>query len=697
MLTSLASMAGDRAGDGAGEGRKTKHPLSSELRNVRPVASALFAALNEALPCDRASIVVINAAGEAEMVATFAVDGNAFVARKVPISDNIRRVLSSRAPVVNPALTPYDDGSRAVYESGIRSTIVVPLLALGRVIGTLNVGSVRENTFDAADAARVGKLAAPYAQALDNAIRFSGGTVVPEATPGSDAPPSSRRHFLLRPESVLEQMNDAVLIDDVDGRVVYANRAFREMFGVAESELDALVLEDYVAPEWRAALRKRHDDRVRGVEVPSEFEYRAMRKDGTTTDVEVSVTAIVEGGVTLGTQSVIRDVGERRALEQRAVHAQKMEALGQLAGGIAHDFNNLLTALSGYPHIIRKRHERGLPIEKALSEIEIAAERAAVLTTQLLTFSRKQVVRVQAVEVSESVRTLVPMLRRLIEDDIELVSRLGQVHDAINIDPGQLDQILINMVVNARDARPSRIVVEVTAVELDSSRSAELGLKAGRHVVLSVSDDGSGMSPDVASRVFQPFFTTKPVGSGTGLGLATAYGIVNSAGGVIQVETELGVGTTFEIYLRAEQASQRASMSSAPPPEVRFTAHALVVEDDAVSRRVLRALLEGSGFRVTTAENGRLAATIIEDLSIEIDVVISDMVMPVAGGEEVFTCVKQHRPDLPLILMSGYAKGKLAEQLPELDAPFMQKPIARSKLIEMLVDVLPTTHRELLT
>jgi signal transduction histidine kinase/ActR/RegA family two-component response regulator len=385
----------------------------------------------------------------------------------------------------------------------------------------------------------------------------------------------------------------------------------------------------------------------------------------------------------------------RHARDQiRLQGMQKMEAVGRLAGGIAHDFNNIVQAIGGYSELLQDSLAPDDPRRRTLDEILRAGERAAALTRQLLAFSRQQVMQPRVLDVNEVVATIESLLRRLIGEDVALVARLAGDLWTVRADPLQLEQILMNLVVNARDAMPQggTITIETANASLDPSAGTDaFSVTRGPYVRLSVTDSGQGMPPDVRARAFEPFFTTKELGRGTGLGLSTVYGIVKQTGGYIWVDSEVGRGTCVRIYLPRDGAA-------AAPPEPRPTArgHArggaetiLVVEDEEGVRDLMEAWLSSHGFRVLTAANGVEALRIGETFDGAIDLVIADMVMPLMGGPAMVRRLRPVRPGLKVMFMSGYADATPGDR-DVLDEPsiFLQKPFALSALVDRVREAL---------
>ena len=342
------------------------------------------------------------------------------------------------------------------------------------------------------------------------------------------------------------------------------NEAFLRSTGYSREELLELRLEDLIPVESREALDQARTQKLAGA-VDTVYEHELLARDGTQIQVEVASRLIFEDGKPVGTEAICRDISERKGLEEQLRQAQRLEAIGRLAGGVAHDFNNLLTVISGYTEALLEGRDRAS--EPELDQIAAAAERAAILTRQLLAFSRRQVLQPRVLQLNDVVAGLTPMLSRLIGEDVELVATLAPSLDPVLADPNQLEQVLVNLAVNARDAMPDGglLTIHTENVELDEEYVAQHGdAVVGPHVMLSVSDTGVGMDAETLSHVFEPFFTTKPLGIGTGLGLATVYGIVKQSGGSMWVYSEPGQGTTFKALLpRADSPVDRRAGASA--------------------------------------------------------------------------------------------------------------------------------------
>ena len=335
-----------------------------------------------------------------------------------------------------------------------------------------------------------------------------------------------------------------------------------------------------------------------------------------------------------------------------------MEAVGRLAGGVAHDFNNLLTVISGYTELLLRKIGKESPMYGDLDEIKRAGERAALLTRQLLAFSRKQIIEPKVIHLDHLVAEMHKMLTRLIGEDISIQVTTGKSLGSVKVNPGQFQQILMNLAVNARDAMPGggKIVIETANVDLDAGYCASHPyVTPGRYVMLSVSDTGKGMSEEVKAHIFEPFFTTKAKGSGTGLGLATTYGAVKQAGGSIEVYSEVGIGTTIKIYLpRVEEQAVKPVIDDRPTDLPGGTETVLLVEDEDIVRNLCVQILERLGYRVLQARNGTEAIAEVRGYGDRIDLLLTDVVMPGMNGNELATQLVRHHPEMKVLFTSGY-------------------------------------------
>ncbi|HEX2045492.1 MAG TPA: PAS domain S-box protein [Gaiellaceae bacterium] len=500
-------------------------------------------------------------------------------------------------------------------------------------------------------------------------------------------------HALAERESFLKTIIDTepecVNLVAPDGTLLEMNRAGLEMIE-AESLEDVAGMDvaQLVAPEDRAAFTALTREVLAGGSGNLEFELVGLR--GTRRRMETHAVPLAgANGEVRAALSVTRDVTERRRLEEQLFRSQKLEAVGRLAGGVAHDFNNLLTGILGYADLLYMGLAEDDPRRADAAEVKRAAERAATLTRQLLAFSRRQVLKPRVIDLNRVVEDMERMLRRLIGEDVELVTAVDPALGRVEADPGQIEQVIANLVVNARDAMPEggRLVLETENVEVDGTFTAgRVEMPPGAYVVLAVTDTGVGMDAETQAHAFEPFFTTKEVGKGTGLGLATVYGIVKQSGGYIWVYSEQGEGTTFRIYLpRVEKpGDELAADGQAAAGEGSETV--LVVEDEGVVRQLIARDLAGRGYTVLTAATGLEALAVADGHAGPIEVVVTDVVMPGMGGLELMRRLAEARPDTKVVYMSGYAERAVADEL--APCPLLQKPFNASALAAKIREVL---------
>ncbi len=496
-------------------------------------------------------------------------------------------------------------------------------------------------------------------------------------------------------QRLVQNVNDAIVMHDVEGRLAFANTRFREWFGVTEAHIYNVKLEDWVAPEWRAAVRDSHNRRVRGESVPNHDEYEGIRPDGTKIWIEALTATVEENGKIVGTQAALRDITSRKQIEAQYLQAQKMESVGRLAGGVAHDFNNLLTVIYGYSEMLLAETGPEDPRREALEQIRVAGERAAELTQKLLAFSRKQLAEPRAVNPNAVVAEAQKMFGRLLGEDIELITRLAPGVGEIVIDPGQLQQVLMNLAVNSRDAMPNggKLIIETRNETVDEALAVRHpGLATGSYVYVEVADTGTGMTPEVKQHLFEPFFTTKEIGRGTGLGLATVYGIVRQSNGWIGATSELGQGTAFHIYLpRVSSAVTAEPGVSVSEPVARGSETVLVVEDQDAVRGMIKTMLEGHGYHVLVASDGPAAIELAASHSGPVHLLLTDVVLPLMNGRMVADHLMAARPGIKVLFTSGHTEetighhGVLDSGLTYLPKPFTRDLLA-AKVREALAN-----------
>ena len=495
------------------------------------------------------------------------------------------------------------------------------------------------------------------------------------------------RHSERRYRSIVENTHEGICTCDAGGNITYCNPRLAELLGY-EANDPRLLCNDMHFEEDHAEIERRFERQRQGVS--ESYDKRLRRKDGTTLWVSTSASPIfADDGEFAGSLCMFNDVTERKRLEEKLLESQKMLAIGQLAGGIAHDFNNLLTVILGYSGVLERKLAES-PILNDIIEIRKAGERAADLTQQLLAFSRKQVLRPSVISVNHLIQKTEGILRRIVGEDIELTIALDPDAGNSKADPGQIEQALVNLSINARDAmtQGGRLLIETRSQELDAAAGALRSLPPGRYVALSVTDTGCGIDDRTKSRIFEPFFTTKAPGVGTGLGLSTVLGIINQSGGSISVYSEVGVGTTFKIYLpRMEEAAAIAEPlkfpSATPGGET-----ILVVEDNPVIRALAVDVLREHGYLVLEARGGDEAIAACE-LCPALNLLLTDVVMPGMNGPELARRLRATRPRLQVLFMSGYTEKTIVQQdgaVPGLN--FLEKPFRPEELLSKVAEAL---------
>lgn len=503
---------------------------------------------------------------------------------------------------------------------------------------------------------------------------------------------SEQRYRLLFEDSPLAM----AVLDTGTLAFLAVNATAENLYGYTREELLQMTLPDTwpskEAPPVKEGLDANHSDYA------YTGEFITQRKDGKLLNLEVKIRSIDFGG-RKAQLALLTDVTENKRLESLLRQSQKMEAIGNLAGGIAHDFNNLLTVILGYSDSILHKLGDTDPLREKITEIHAAGKRAANLTSQLLAFSRKQILKPQILELNHVVSNISRMLGRLVGEDIRISLRLDADLGQIQADPGQLEQVLVNLAVNARDAMPTggQFVIETHNIHLDDHAAVLEGVQPGSYVVLIVSDTGCGMDEQTKSRVFEPFFTTKEVGKGTGLGLSMVFGVVKQSGGTVTIYSEVGIGTTFKIYLpRTDKPAVQDEEIKEPSytPSVGNGATILLVEDEPSLRRLALAVLQEGGYHVVEASNGKEALQIAEHLASEPALLLTDVVMPEMSGMTLAEELHHKWPGLVVLYTSGYTDHALLQRNAlRQDMPFLQKPYMPGSLLEQVAAVLETKPR----
>jgi PAS domain S-box-containing protein len=487
--------------------------------------------------------------------------------------------------------------------------------------------------------------------------------------------------------TMFQSAPNAILMLGIDGRTVAVNSSCERLLGYPAAELVGRTTTHLRHPDETDAIAEELGGLLRGEQDAFRREARYVRKDGAIVQIQLAVALVRDAdGKPDYVIAMAEDVSEQRQLEAQLRQSQKLEAIGRLAGGVAHDFNNMLTAIGGYTALALEHAPEQSQLQGDLDEIRKATDRAALLTRQLLAFSRKQMLVPELLDLNEVVQELESMLRPLIGEDVELVTGYEPDLGPIEADPGQLHQVVMNLVVNARDAMPGGGRITIETANADVVAGNDDAIEPGRYVTLTVRDDGEGIDEITLGQIFEPFFTTKESGKGTGLGLATVYGIVKQSGGYVAVESEVGRGSAFTIYL------QRALPAEAPQEEPAPVAPAaagaptsattvLVVEDEDVIRGLVDGALRAEGYDVLLAADGDEA--LAQARTARVDVLLTDLTMPGIGGRELADRLRADRPELKVMFMSGYADADAfaGGSLPEATV-FLEKPFTFAHLKE---------------
>jgi PAS domain S-box-containing protein len=504
-----------------------------------------------------------------------------------------------------------------------------------------------------------------------------------------------RKRFAEREELfhlITENAEDMIAVVDVNGNRLYNSPAYYRVLGYTPEELQRTSPFEQVHPDDRPKLILAANEAKREG-VGRRVEYRMSHKDGTWRLLESTATVVPNSRGTAAKMVIVnRDITERRQLEEKFRQAHKMEAIGRLSGGIAHDFNNLLGVIIGYAEMIQERLSASDPLRGSADEIVKAGNRAASLTRQLLAFSRQQVLALEVLDLNAIVTDIEKMLRRVIGEDIELAASLDRGLGRVKADHGQIEQLFLNLAVNARDAMPDGGKLEIMTQSFEMSdeyvRRYPFPVKVGSYARITVKDTGLGMDAATQARIFEPFFTTKEKGKGTGLGLSTVYGVVKQSGGYIEVQSELGQGTSFVIHFPVVERTE----SDPKPPKVPTSAiggHELIllVEDEDSLRILSRNLLELAGYRVLDARNGDEALEVARKCGGTIDLLLTDIIMPGINGRELAKRLVVEIPQLKVVYMSGYTGQAVGQNLESGERiHFLQKPFSREALAQKVRD-----------
>jgi PAS domain S-box-containing protein len=608
----------------------------------------------------------------------------------VAIEDSplVARLMHSREGVLIPevdraALDAMLSAKNAqlVQELGLRSLLALPLEIHGRLLGLIGLLRVGEDwePFDAEDEAVARNLAEHAALALSNAqLLAESARELSELTRAEQR----ARQF----EALIEHSDDFVAMATLDGQVLFVNQAGRRLLGITPNEdISRLPLARFHTEEGMArAPLIRDQGRYQG---PGQLRHMLT---GELIDTQVNSFMVRnEAGEPFAFATVQHDTREMKRLEAQLRQMQRLEALGRLAGGVAHDFNNILSVILSYSTILL----RDLPPEGELAEdareIHAAGERAARLTRQLLAFGRRQVLELKIVDLNEIVSGMEKMTERLLGEDIRLDIRRGAALGNVKVDVGQIEQVILNLALNARDAmRQGGILTIATSNSEERLRPGEAPRPT---VMLTVADTGTGMDEATQQRAFEPFFTTKAIGKGTGLGLATVFGVVEQSGGRISLTSEPGRGSSFVIHLPRcdEEPSPRRSSARPPQPSVHETETILLVEDEAQVRKLIAAILSGAGYRVLAAGDPVEALRLSEHEAGKIDLLVTDVIMPTMNGRELAELLARTRPDTKVLYLSGYTDDAIAHHgVLDPGIVLLQKPVTPDALLQQVREVI---------
>ena len=498
---------------------------------------------------------------------------------------------------------------------------------------------------------------------------------------------ASERRF----RALIENASDAIALVHADGTIGYLSPATARVIGYDAGDLTGHKALDLVHQSDLEAVAARLEECARAPGSVVSVQAQVRHKDDSWRQLEGRLTNLLQDASVGAIVANYRDVTEEKRLEAQLQQAQRLESIGRLAGGIAHDFNNLLTAILGYTELLELGTGRARDVE-ALGEIRRAGERARELTQQLLTFARQQMVAPRALSLNDLVETTGRLVSRLLGDQIAVAMCLGQGLWDVEADPVQVEQVLLNLAINARDAMPDggRLTVETrNAVLTAEDAASHPDVSPGSYVLLAVSDTGTGIPPEALSSIFEPFFTTKPVGQGTGLGLATVYGVVRRAGGHVRVHSEMGRGTTFELYFPRSTTQRRAEAIPPPATPQGGGETVLLVEDDDGVRTLTARVLEQAGYRVLVAANGAEALSLADETEHAIDLLLTDVVMPGMSGRQVAEALAASSPSTKVLYASGYTRNSIGRQgVLEPDVHFLAKPFAPSLLLATVRGVL---------
>jgi two-component system cell cycle sensor histidine kinase/response regulator CckA len=610
--------------------------------------------------------------------------------QRVDSASSFRRALSSFTPdVVLADYTVPGFGGMAALEILQTEAPAIPLIIV--------TGSLDEET--AAECIKAG--AADYVLKtnlirLPSAVR--GALAFSQSQADKQAAEAALRISERRFRALVEESWDAIALFGPEGTILYGSPATTRLLGYELGEFVGRNAMELIHPDDRSAVLLRLEEVTTQPRRRVQVAARVQHKNGHWRHLEGVLTNLLDDPSIRAIVNNYRDVTDRRILEEQVILAQKMEAIGRLAGGVAHDFNNILTAIGGYTDLLLADLAPDDKRRRDVEEIHRAADRAAALTHQLLAFSRRQVLQPKVISLSALVPDIEKMLRRLIGEDILFATVLHPQVGNVRADPGQLEQVIVNLAVNARDAMRNggRLTIETRNVELDESYTTEHpNVKPGHYVMLAVTDTGVGMSEETKARIFEPFFTTKVRGKGTGLGLATVYGIVQQTGGHIWPYSEPGQGTTMRVYLpRVDEPPDPIEHPiETTPTALRGTETILLVEDEAPVRSITRQLLQRNGYTVLEASDGPTALALVDGAQhgTKVDLLLTDVIMPGMSGRELAAQLMARRPALRVLFMSGYTDDAVVRHgMLEPGLAYLEKPFRPPTLLRKVREVLQT-------
>ena len=553
---------------------------------------------------------------------------------------------------------------------------------------------------------KVSNVVIGFQNAHDDTRRWIRVSATPQFKPGEERPfqvyatlediTEGKKTFdqSQRLATIVRSTGNAIISKTLDGTITTWNPAAERMYGYGAEEAIGKNI-TMLVPDEAKADPERTLESIRSGNRVTNYETVRRRKDGTLIDVSVTVSPIYdEAGHVVGSSAIAQDisqlkraVAERKAMEEQFHQSQKLESIGRLAGGVAHDFNNMLNVILGYGELMLTKLQEADPLWEYTREVVEAGKRAAALTRQLLAFSRKQTLRPRVLNLNDIISNLKKMLGRLIGEDIQLATALGEDLCSVEVDPGQIEQVIMNIAVNARDAMPQGGVftIETRNVALDERYAKEhINVEPGDYVLLAMTDNGCGMNDATQKKLFEPFFTTKEKGKGTGLGLATVYGIIKQSKGYIWVYSEPEKGTVFKIYLPCTPTPQSPTKVTAEHEEIPGSGQTiLVVEDEPSLRKLCAAILTKAGYHVLAAGNGGEALLLIEEKKVRPDLIISDVVMPGMSGRVLVDRLRKTLPHIRVLFMSGYTDDAIVQHgVLDSGIPFIEKPFNAKALVK---------------